>query len=100
MAYRIFSAVLVVMALVLFAAQPAMSAGEKSHEGKVVKAGDGKLTMTFKADDKERTLDVAKDAKISVDAKQATLEDLKGGQQVEVWMDTKRNVTKIEARSK
>ncbi|MCI0464155.1 MAG: hypothetical protein L0Z62_45050 [Gemmataceae bacterium] len=100
MAYRAISLLLVVVALTVFAGPPAWSAGEKPHEGKVVKAGDGKLTMTFKGDDKKHTHDVAKDAKIILDDKKAKLEDLKEGYHVNVWMDTKHVVTKIEAHSK
>jgi hypothetical protein len=60
MLYR--SPPLFLVALALFVSQPAF-ADDKPHEGKVVKVGDGKLTMTFKGDEKKHTHDVGKDAK-------------------------------------
>jgi hypothetical protein len=72
----------------------------KPHEGKVVKAGDGKPTMTMKGDEKKHTHDVARDAKITLDGKKAKLEDLKNGFHVKVMMDAKHAIMKIEARSK
>jgi hypothetical protein len=91
---------LAVFALAVFASQPVVAADEKPHEGKIVKAGEGKLTMTFKGDEKKHTHDVAKDAKVTLDDKMAKLEDLKEGHHVKVWMDDKHVVTKIEAHSK
>jgi len=76
MLQRSLSVLLVAVAMVLFVGQ-ATCADDKAHEGKVVKAGDGKLTMTFKGDEKQHTHDVAKDAKITLDDKKAKLEDLK-----------------------
>jgi hypothetical protein len=87
------------VALILFVGQPAF-ADDKAHEGKVVKAGDGKLTMTLKGDEKQHTHDVAKDAKVMLDDKEAKLEDLKEGFHLKMWMDDKHTVTKIEAHSK
>lgn len=90
---------LFLVALALFVSRPAL-ADDKAHEGKVVKAGDGKLTMTFKGDDKKHTHDVAKDAKITLDDKKAKLADLKEGYHVKVTMTDKHVITKIEAHSK
>lgn len=64
----------------------------------MVKAKDGKLTMAGK-NKKEHTHDVAKDAKITLDGKAAKLEDLKEHAHVEVTMNDKHDVTKIEAHS-
>lgn len=101
MATRLCSLLVAFVALAIFAGQPAWSGGDdKPHDGKVVKAGDGKLTMTFKDDKKPHTHDVAKDAKITLDEKNAKLEDLKEGYHAHVWMDKKHVVTKIEAHSK
>ncbi len=99
MLHRSIRLFLVAVALALFVSQPAF-ADDKAHEGKVVKAGEGKLTMTFKGDEKKHTHDVAKDAKITLDDKEAKLEDLKEGFHVKVTMDDKKVVTKIEAHSK
>lgn len=72
----------------------------KPHEGTVVKAGDGKLTMTYKGSSKEHSHDVAADAKITVDGQEAKLEDLKEGFHVKVTVDENHAATKIEAHSK
>ena len=72
---------------------------DKVHEGTVVKAGDGKLTMTMKGEDKPHTHDVAKDAKITVDDKPAKLDDLKEGFHIKITQQGEP-VVKIEAHSK
>lgn len=97
---RILSVVVLVVALVALAGLPLRAADDKVHEATVVKAGDGKITLTFKGDDKKHTHDVAKDAKITLDGKVAKLEELKEGFPVKVTMDDKFVVTKIEAKSK
>jgi uncharacterized protein (TIGR03000 family) len=77
---------------------------ENSHEGKVVKAGDGKLTMTGKDGSKQHTHDVPATAAITRDGKTSKLDDLKEGDMVTVTMSKddkgKDLVTKIEAHSK
>ena len=90
----------VAVALVALAGPPLLAADDKVHEATVVKAGDGKITLTFKGDDKKHTHDVAKDAKITLDDKKAKLEELKEGFPAKVTMDDKFVVTKIEAKSK
>jgi hypothetical protein len=65
---------LALVAMVFFVT--ASYAADKVHEGTVVKAGAGKLTMTDK-DGKEVTHAVAPDAKITCDGKACKLEDLK-----------------------
>lgn len=64
------------------------------------KAGDGKITLTFKGVEGKHTHDVAKDAKITLDDKKAKLEELKEGFLVKVTMDDKFVVTKIDAQAK
>ncbi len=84
-----------------FAGQ-SVSAAEKSHDGKIVKAGDGKLTMTDTAGKNKHTHDVAADAKITCDGKEVKLADLKAGDSVTVTTNTDDKDTtlaiKIEAR--
>ena len=87
-------------ALIVFVGQQSVSADDKVHEATVVKAGDGKITLTFKGDEKKHEHDVAKDAKITLDGKDAKLEDLKEGATVKATMDDKFVVHKIEAKSK
>ena len=97
---RISFLAVVVVALVARAGLPLMAADEKAKEATVVKAGDGKITLTFKGDEKKHNHDVAKDAKITLDDKKAKLEELKEGFSVKVTMDDKSAITKIEAKSK
>ncbi|MCE9562399.1 MAG: hypothetical protein K8U57_10130 [Planctomycetes bacterium] len=87
-------------ALIVFVGQQAVSADDKVHEATVVKAGDGKITLTFKGDEKKHEHDVAKDAKITLEGKVAKLEDLKEGFPVKLTMDDKFVVHKIEAMAK
>ncbi len=73
-----------------------------SHDGTVVKAGEGHLTMEAQ-DKKDYTHMVAKDAKITCDGKDCKLDDLKKGTKVAVTLDGKGDtakVTKIEATTK
>lgn len=97
---RIPSLMIVALALVALAGLPLLAADDKVHEATVVKAGDGKITLTFKGDDQKHTHDVAKDAKITLDDKKAKLEELKEGLPVKVTMDDKFVVHKIDAKSK
>lgn len=96
-----FVAVAVVAVALFVQAGPSLrAADDKLHEATVVKAGDGKITLTFKGDDKKHNHDVAKDAKITLDAKDAKLDDLKEGFPVKVAWDDKFVITKIEAKTK
>jgi uncharacterized protein (TIGR03000 family) len=78
-------------------------AADSSHEGKVVKAGDNKLTMTDK-DGNKHTHNVPATATITRDNKNAKLEDLKEGDMVTVTTSKddkgKNLIVKIEAHSK
>ena len=87
------------LALAQFSSQK-LWAEDQVHEATVVKAGDGKITLTFKGDEKKHAHDVAKDATITLDGKDAKLEDLKEGATVKATMDDKFVVHKIEAKSK
>ena len=93
----LFAAALVVA---VFVGQPVSAEDDKVHEATVVKAGDGKITLTFKGDDKNHEHDLAKDAKVTLDGKDAKLEDLKEGATVKATIDDKFVVHKIEAKSK
>jgi hypothetical protein len=96
---RMLSGLVAALALAAFVAGPSRAEDKGStHEGDVVKAAAGKLTMTG-TDKKEHTHDVAKDAVITIDGKSAKLEDLKPRAHVKVTTDDKDMVTKIEARS-
>ena len=105
MTYRIFAVGLFAAALVLLGRGVPAGADEKKdavHHGHVVKVADGKLTMVGD-DKKEVTHPVAKDAKVTIDGKEAKLEDLKEHTHVAVTMKEeggKHTVTKIEADTK
>ena len=90
----------VTVALVALAAPSLLVAADKAQEATVVKAGDGKITLTFKGSDKQHNHDVANDAKITLNDKEVKLEELKEGVPVEVTMDDKFVIHKIEAKSK
>jgi hypothetical protein len=87
-----------VTAVIGVAARPAF-AEEKSHEGLVVSAAAGKLTMTMSDGSKKHSHEVGTDAKVTIDGKPAKLEDLKEGFHIKVTQDDKKMVTKIEASS-
>ena len=90
----------VAVTLVALAGPALLAADDKVQEATVVKAGDGKITLTFKGDEKKHTHDVAKDAKITLDTKEAKLDELKEGTTVNVTMDDKFVIHKLEAKSK
>ncbi|MBI3468459.1 MAG: hypothetical protein HY000_36115 [Planctomycetes bacterium] len=90
--------VFVGMALAVFAAAPVLAV--QVHEGKVVSAGNGKLTMT--EGKSQHTYAVSSDAKITKDGKTAKLQDLKKGASVKVTTTLKAKKTvasRIEART-
>lgn len=90
---------LVALALALLVSAPIVA--DDMHEGKIVKAGDGKLIMTDKDGKNEHTHDVAADAKIMLDGKDVKLEDLKKGYTVKVTTKegAKKVATRIEAKT-
>jgi hypothetical protein len=98
MLHRVLPLSLAVLAVALFVAAPALAAD--THEGMVVKAGDGKLTMTDKDGNNEKTHDIADTAKITCDGKECKLGDLKKGFKVKVTTEKKDDkvvVTKVDA---
>ena len=88
--------------LVVWGAQAvAEEPGPGTHEGTVVKAEDGKLTMTAKDNKTKHTHDIGPTAMITLDGKEAKLADLRAGFPVKVTIEKKGQenvVTKIEAR--
>jgi len=103
MTSRVLPLFLAVLALFVLAGAPALAEKDKddTHAGLVVKAGDGKLTMTDKAGKNEHTHDVAKDAKITCDGKECKLEELQKGVSITVTtgkQGDKKVATRIEAK--
>jgi formylmethanofuran dehydrogenase subunit D len=84
---------LVVMAL---AGAPALAA-DKTHEGTVVSAAEGKLVMTDKEGKNEHTHTVPATTKVTLDGKDAKLTDLKKGDSVKVTVDPEGRVVAIAA---
>ena len=100
MIFRIPFLAVAALTLVALAGMPLLAEEEKIHEATVVKAGEGKITLTFKGDDSKHTHDVAKDAKITLDDKEVKLEALKEGFSVKATMDDKFVIHKIVATTK
>src|SRR6478609_6273648 len=72
-----------------------------SHEGKVVKAEPGKLTMIDKDGKNEHAHAVPADAKITLEGKACKIEDLKPGTSVKVTTEKKEDklvVVSVEAK--
>ena len=76
-----------------------LAAKDKVHEAMVVKAGDGRITLTMKGDDQKHIHDVAKDAKITLNDAKAKIDELKAGFTAKVTMNDEFVVTKIDAKS-
>ncbi len=100
---RTLSICLAVLATALFvSARAQASEDSQTHEGKVVSVTGHKLIMTMKGETAEHTHMIPNDAKITLDGKPATAEDLKAGMRIKVTTP-KGNLklaTKIEAFSK
>jgi hypothetical protein len=96
--YRILWLSFAVLALVMFNGRAVLAADKNAtHEGTVVMASDGKLTMT--TDGKKHTHQIGADVKITLDGKPAKLEDLKEGYHITVTMNGKE-VVKVAGQSK
>jgi hypothetical protein len=96
---RMFPLGVGLLALTLAVSTPALAAD--SHQGKVVSAGDGKLTMTDMAGKNQHTHEVAADAAISCEGKTCGLTELKAGDTITVTLDKKGDktvATKIEEK--
>jgi len=87
--------------LATWSAQSVAQEEPGTHEGTVVKAEAGKLTMTAKDNKTKHTHDVGPAAKITCDGKECKLTDLKAGYEVKVTIEkkgTENVVTKVEAK--
>ncbi|MCE9567261.1 MAG: hypothetical protein K8U57_35110 [Planctomycetes bacterium] len=95
-------ALVAVAALFAFSGQAFAEDKAGTHEGKVVKAEAGKLTMSDKDGKNEHTHAVPADAKVSCDGKECKLTELKAGSSVKVTTEKKGDkvvVTKVEAKT-
>ncbi|MBI3801516.1 MAG: hypothetical protein HY268_31660 [Deltaproteobacteria bacterium] len=75
------------VALTLFVSTSVWAAS--SHQGLVVEAGKGKLTMTSMTGDNQHTHDVAADAKITCEGQPCKLDSLGPGDVITVTLDQK-----------
>lgn len=98
MLYRVVPVLLLALGLILLGGATALA--DDTHEGKIVRAGEGKLTMVDKDGKNEHTHTVANDTKITLDGKDAKLTDLRKDMPVKVTTKTgdKKVVLKIEAK--
>jgi hypothetical protein len=74
---------LALLGLALFVGSSVALAADETHQGTLVKAENGKLTMTDTAG-KEHSHNVADNAQITLDGKACKLEDLKRGFKLKV----------------
>jgi hypothetical protein len=96
MLYRTLPPAVMVLVVMSLLNQPVFAHDE--HEGTLVKAVDGKLTMVKKGEKEEHTHAVAPDAKITLDGKKAQLDDLKKGYDVTVTVH-KEKIIEVKAHS-
>ena len=97
MLQRAVTCVMLTAALAIFAtAVKAQDAGAKTHEGTVVSAAEGKLTMTDKLG-KEHSHIIGADAKVTCDGKACKITDLKKGDKVKVTTAEGGKVTAVDA---
>src|SRR5262249_35914507 len=103
MLYRVLPLFVVALVLALYAGTPLLADDEDTEprSGTVVSVSGTKLVMTDKAG-KEHSHTVAKDAKVTLDGRDAKLADLQPGMKIKVT--TPKNAltraTKIEAEKK
>jgi hypothetical protein len=96
MFHKLLFGLMLAVALTALVSNSALAA-DKTHEGTVVSAAEGKLVMTDKEGKNEHTHMVAAATKVTLDGKDAKLADLKRGDGVKVTMDPEGNVVAIAA---
>ena len=95
--FRLLSILLVGLVLASVAV-----AADEVHQGKILLAKDGKITLQDK-DGNSEVFAVAADAKITLDGKEVKLEEIASGNVAKVTVKTageKKTATAIEAKSK
>lgn len=93
---------LLVVGLTLFSYVPSALLVDEVHEGKVLQAKDGKISIQDK-DGNSEVFTVAPDAKLTLDGKPVKLDEIANGCVAKVTVKTtgdKKTATVIEAKSK
>jgi hypothetical protein len=103
--FRWLALSLAALAVGLFVSLPVQADDRNAdtHTGKVVSAAGNKLIMTDKDGKNEHTHTLGLNVKVSLDGKDAKLDDLKPGMMVRVTTTKegeKKHVTRIEASTK
>jgi hypothetical protein len=102
MMHRTFPALFVMFALVMLVAAPVLAAFDML-EGTVITAGEGKMTLQDQDGKKIHNLDVADDARITRDGREARLENLMTGDWAKITTEKRLPfqivVVAIDARS-
>jgi hypothetical protein len=92
---RYLSIIAVLFAVLGLTVGTTLAADPLTHDGTVVSAGAGKLTMTD-ATGKEHSHNIDPTAKVMVRGKASKLEDLKKGDRIKVTTSADNKVTEIQ----
>jgi hypothetical protein len=84
-------------AIAVLAAGTVQAADDKTHDGLVVSAAEGKLVMSDKEGKNEHTHTIGADAKVTLDGKAAKIADLKKGDKVKVTVGEGGKVSAVAA---
>jgi len=84
-------------AIAVLAAGAVQAADDKTHEGLVVSAAEGKLVMSDKEGKNEHTHEIGADCKVTLDGKAAKIADLKKGDKVKVTTGEGGKVSAVAA---
>jgi ferric-dicitrate binding protein FerR (iron transport regulator) len=94
--FRVVAPFVVAVATVALVGGVAFAA-DKTHDGLVVSVAEGKLTMTDDGGKNEHSHSIGKGTKITLDSKDAKLEDLKKGDKITVTQNDAGVVTALKA---
>ena len=87
-----------VTAAALLALTQVAAAADKTHEGTVVSAAEGKLVMADKEGKNEHTHMLTATTKVTLDGKTAKITDLHQGDMVKVTTDEGGKVASVDAK--
>jgi hypothetical protein len=94
----VFSAMLALVATLAVTTQAqAQALDEKTHDGLVVSAAEGKLVMSDAAGGNEHTHMIAADTKVTLNGKECKITDLRRGDKVKVTTGAASKVISVQA---